>query len=279
MAYGIARKYPAEANSATVAGSMAVAVLTWATQWCSTAGSISAGLLIAGAIVSVMVCIRTGARRQLWQTLEGWWPNSESKQASLGTIQFAQIVIALYFGAIALIAISGSVPAEFRWKILAFAGIGITAASVLSDSPKLKNVLAMLGVGIGLFGGYIEMNRAAAMVGGEVNAATVMLTAGILIYVPLTALALRAPTFVRVILAPMLFAGLTFCAAFVVTVIIAVLIGTGCNLGATPVAVLIWGGTTISIFFAAATLFILTAIEIVNWSRRRKDAATPSANE
>ena len=216
MPYRIAQKHPAEANSAAVAGSITVAVLTWATQWCSTAGGISAGILIAGVIVSGVVCIRAEARRRLWKTLAGWWPDSESKQVSLGTIQFAQIIIALYFGTIALIAISGSVPVEFRWKVLAFAGIGITAASVLSDSHKLKNVLAMVGVGIGLWGGYIEMNRAAAMVGGEVNAAAVMLAAGILIYGPLTALALRASTFVRVVIAPMMVAGLVVCATFVV---------------------------------------------------------------
>ena len=194
----------------------------------------------------------------------------------MGTIQFAQIIMALYFGAIALIAISGSVPAEFRWKVLAFAGIGITAASVLSDSRKLRNLLALVGVGIGLWGGYIEMNRAAAMVGGEVNAAAVMLAAGILIYGPLTALALRASTFVRVVIAPMMVAGLVVCATFVVTEIIAVFIGTGCNLGATLVAALVLGGAIFSVVVGVATLFILTA---VNWLRRRKGATTPSANE
>lgn len=279
IAYRVAWKYRAEANLAAVAGSMAVAVLTWATQWCSTAGSISVGLLIAGVIVSGVVCIRAGVRRRLPKILEGCRPDSESKQANLGTIPFAQIIMALYFGAIALIAISGSVPEEFRWKVLAFAGIGITAASVLSDSRKLNNLLAILGVGIALWGGYIEMNRAAATVGGEVNAATVMLAAGIIIYVPLTVLALQAPTFVRVIIAPMLVAGLAFCATLLVTMVIAVIIVTGRNLGATPVAVLVLGSAMVSFVVGAATFFILTAMEIVNWLRRRKGEATPSANE
>ena len=279
MAYPIAQKYRAEANSAAVAVSMTVVVLTWATQWCTTAGGISAGLLIAGVIVSGMVCVRGGAKRRLWKTIKGRWPDSEPKQASMGTIPFAQTIMALYFGAIALIAMSGSVPAEFRWKVLAFAGIGITAASVLSDSRKLNNLLAMSGVGIGLWGGYIEMNRAAAAIGGEVNAATVMLVAGILIYVPLTALTFRAPTFVRVIIAPMLVAGLAFCAAFPVTMIIAVIIGTGCNLEAKPLAVLVLGSAMFSVVVGAATFLILTAIEIVNWFRRRRGVATPSESE
>lgn len=199
MAYRIARKYPAEANLAAVAGGVTVAVLAGAAQWCSTAGGIAAGLLIAGVIVSGVVCTRTRTRRRLRQTLEGWWPNSGSKQASLGTIQFAQIIMALYFSVIALMAISGSVPEEFRWKVLAFAGIGITAASVLSDTRKLSNWLAMTGVGIGLWGGYLEMSRAAGMVDSEVSAASIMLAAGVIIYIPLTALALRAPAFVRIL--------------------------------------------------------------------------------
>ena len=279
MAYWIARDYRAEANSAAVSGSMTVAVLTWATQWCSTAGSIAAGLLVAGVIVSGVVCIRARARRRLRKTIEGWWPYSESKQASLGTIQFVQIVMAMYFGAIALIAISGSVPAEFRWKVLAFAGIGITAASVLSDSRHLNNLLAMFGVGIGLWGGYIEMNRAAAMVGSEVNTGTVMLVAAIMIYIPLTALALRASALVRVIFAPMLVSGLVLWLTFSVTGIIAVIISTECNLGTTPMAVLLLVSAVVSCVFGVATFFILAAMEIVNWFKRRKGVATPTENQ
>ena len=114
------------------------------------------------------------------------------------------------------------------------------------------------------------------MVGGEVNAAAVMLAAGILIYGPLTALALRASTFVRVVIAPMMVAGLVVCATFVVTGIIAVFIGTGCNLEATLVAALVLGGAIFSVVVGVATLFILTAI---NWLRRRKGGTTPSAND
>ena len=183
MAYPIAQRYRAESNSAAVVGSMTVAILMWTAQSCNTAGSIAAGLLSAGVVVSGVLCFRAEAKRRLWKTIKDWWSGSESNQASLGTIQFAQIIMAMYFGTLALIAISGSVPAEFRWKVLAFAGIGITAASILSDSRRLNNWLAMLGVGMGLWGGYVEMNRAAAIAGDEVNAANLMLAAGIMIYV------------------------------------------------------------------------------------------------
>ena len=272
MAYQIAREYRTEANSAAAAGSMTVAVLAWGTQSCSTAGSIAAGLLSAGLIVSGVVCIRAKARRRLWKAIEGWWPDSESRQARLGTIRFVQIVIAMYFGTIALMAISGSVPAEFRWNVLAFAGIGITAASVLSDFRNLNTWLAMLGVGIVLWGSFIEMNLAAASVGGDARPTILMLLAGIIIYVPLTVLALLASALVRAIIAPVLVAGLAFYATFMVTMVIAVIIDTGCNLEATPGAVLLWGSALASCAVGAATLFILIAIEIVSRFRRRKGA-------
>ena len=270
MAYRVAQEYRTETNSAAVAGGMTVAVLTWATQWCTTAGSIAAGLLIAGVIVSGVVCIRNQAGRRPWKIIEDWWSDSESRQTSLGPVQFAQITMAMYFGAIALLAVSGSVPAEFRWKILAFAGIGITAASVLSDSRKLNNWLAMLGVGIGLWGGYVELNLAAAVVGGEISPAALMLVAGIIIYVPLTALALRASTSVRATIAPMLIAGLAFCATFLVTMITAVIINTGCNLEATSGAVLLLGSAIVSCVVGAATFVILTILALFNWLKRRK---------
>ena len=139
--------------------------------------------------------------------------------------------MAMYFGTIALMAISGSVPVEFRWKVLAFAGIGITAASVLSDFRKLNTWLAMLGIGIVLWGSFIEMNQAAATVGGEARPTILMLVAGIVIYVPLTVLALLASALVRAIIAPVLVTGAAFYATFMATLVIAIIIDTGLQSG------------------------------------------------
>ena len=184
-------KYRIGANAAAVAGVATTATLTWATQWCDRTGGIVVGLTIAGVIIAAAVCFRALEGRGVRKALDDWWSNSVSKQTSIGTVQFAQISMAIYMGSVALIAIMGGVPGESRWDVLTFAGIGITAASVISDLRNLKNFLALVGVGIALWGSYIEMNRALAMSGGEVNAATVMLVAGMTIYVPLTALALR----------------------------------------------------------------------------------------
>ena len=123
----------------------------------------------------------------------------------------------------------GGVPGESRWDVLTFAGIGITAASAISEKRNPKTFLALVGVGIALWGSYIEMDRALAMSGGEVSAATVMLVAGIVIYVPLTALALRGHHMMRILIAPTPVAGLAACITLVVTGAPAVLITVGCG--------------------------------------------------
>ena len=109
--------------------------------------------------------------------------------------------------------------------------------------------------------------------------ATVMLVAGIVIYFPLTALAIRGPAFVRIMIAPMLVTGLAFSVVFLATVITAAVIGAGCNLGAPPVAVLLLGSAMVSFVVGAVTFVILTAIGIVNWLRNRNAPANPSENE
>ena len=217
--------------------------------------------------------------RGLLKTLDGWWSNSASPGTNLGTIQFAQISLAFYFGTIALMAMASAVLAESRWEVLTLAGVGITAASVISDKRKLTNGLALVGVGIAWWGAYIEMDRAVAMDDTGMNAATVMLAAGIMIYLPVTALALRAHQAVRILIAPMLVAGSVTCAAFLAIGVIAIFVFTGCKAGDALIATLLWSAVAIPIVVGAATFFILVVMAIVNWRKNRKGAATQSANE
>ena len=280
-------KYKIGANLAAVAGFVTTATLTWATQWCDQTGGIVVGLTIAGVIVAAAVCFEALKEkgvwkallegRGVWRALDDWWSNSVSKQTSIGTVQFAQISIAIYMGSVALIAMMGGVPGESRWDVLTFAGIGITAASALSEKRNLKNFLALVGVGIALWGSYIEMDRTLAMGGGEVNAATVMLAAGIVIYVPLTALALRGRHMVRILIAPMPVAGLATCMTLVVTGVPAVLITVGCGTGAAPTAFLIGGAGFLSIAVGFLVFCLVTALAFRSWWKQR-NAATPNAN-
>ena len=270
-------KHKIGANAAAVAGVATTATLMWATQWCDPTGGIVVGLTTAGVIVAAAVCFKALEGRGVRKALDDWWSNSVSKQTSIGTVQFAQISMAIYMGSVALIAIMGGVPGESRWDILTFAGIGITAASVISDQRNLKNFLAMAGVGIALWGSYIEMDRALAMSGGEVNAATVMLVAGIVIYVPLTALALRGHHMVRILIAPTPVAGLATCITLVVTGVPAVLITVGCGTGAAPTAFLIGGAGLLSVVVGFLVFCLVTALAFRSWWKQR-NAATPNAN-
>ena len=176
-------------------------------------------------------------------------------------------------------ATTGSVSAESRWEVLTLSGIGITAASVISDKRKLANVLALIGVGIVWWVSYIEMGRAVAMDDAGINAADLMLVAGIIIYLPVTALALRAQQGVRILIAPMLIAGLATCATFLATGIIAVVIFAGCNAGDALIATLLLAAVAIPIVVGAATFLVLFIMAMVNWRRNRKGAATPSVKE
>ena len=181
-------------------------------------------------------------------------------------------------GMVALIAIANAVPGESRWDVLAFSGIGITAASAISEQGKLKNFLAVVGSGIALLGSYVEMDRALAMGGGETTAATVLLAAGLVIYVPFTALALRGVHWVRILIAPMLIGGLAICVTLLETSLPAILVSVGCNLKPELVAVLIVFSGLVSCVVGIAVFFIFVVLAVRRWREKAK-AATKNVNE
>ena len=152
VACQISLKYRVSANVASVAGVATTATLIWATQLCDQTGGVIVGLAIAGVILAGAVGVRALKERGLRKSREDWWSNSASGQTPIGTVQFAQISVALYMGTIALMAIANAVPAESRWAVLAFSGIGITAASAISEQGRLKNFLAVIGSGISTAG-------------------------------------------------------------------------------------------------------------------------------
>ena len=267
-----ALKYRIGTNAAAVAGVAATATLTWATQWCDLTGGIAVGLTTAGVIIAGAVGVRALEGRGLWETLEDWWSNVVSEQTSIGTVQFAQISMALYMGTVALIAIANAVPAESSWHVLAFSGIGITAASAISEQGKLKNFLAMVGSGIALWGSYVEMDHALAIGDGETKAAMVLLAAGLVIYVPFTALALQWRHWVRILIAPMLIAGLAFCVTLVATVVPTILVSVGCNAKPAHIAVLIGVSGFISVVVGVAVFCIAIVLAIRSWREEAKSA-------
>ena len=269
LAGRIALKYRVGANVAAVAGVGTTVAL--ATQLCDLIAGIVAGLVIAVVIIAGSVVVGVIKEKRVGSTLQLSWLNSVWEQSSIGMVQFAQIAIALYMGTVALIAVTNAVSAESRWDVLLFSGIGITAASTLSEQGRLKNVLAMVGSGVGLVGSYVEMDHALAIGDGGPTAASVLLAAGLLIYVPFAALALQAPYWVRILIAPMLVAGLAICPTFVATSIAVIVVSVGCNLKAEYSAVLIGASALISV----VVFCIVFVLVICSW---REVAKVNSAN-
>ena len=279
VACWIAWQHKVATNVAAVAGIAAVAVLMWATQWCDALGGMVVGAVVAGVIIAVAAVARVQSELGILKELDGWWSRSASPGTGMGMVRFAQISLGLYFGAIALMAATGLMLAASRWEVLTLSGVGITAASVISEKRRLTNVLALIGAGIALWVSHNEMARAVAMDDAGINAANLMLVAGMVIYLPVTALALRAQQGVRILIAPMLVAGLATCATFLVIAIFAAVIFIGCNARDELIAWLLLAAAVISIVVGAATFLGLLAMGVVNWRRNRKGGATPSGKE
>ena len=129
----------------------------WATQWCDALGGMTVGAVVAGMIMAAAAAARVQSELGILKALDGWWSRSASPGTGMGPIPFAQISLGLYFGIIALMAAAGTVLAESRWEVLTLAGVGITAASVISEKRRLTNILALIGAGIALWVSYNEV--------------------------------------------------------------------------------------------------------------------------
>ncbi len=279
VACWIAWHHRVAANVAAIAGISAVALLMWATHWCDALGGMVVGAVVASMIMAVAAAARVQSELGILKALDAWWSRSASPETGMGMVRFAQISLGLYFGIIALMATGGTVLAESRWEVLTLSGVGITAASVISEKRRLTNILALIGAGIALWVSYNEVARAVAMDDAGINTADLMLAAGIIIYLPVTALALRAHHAVRILIAPMLVAGLTTCSTFLVIGIFAVVIFTGCNASDVLLAALLSAAVVISMVLGAATFLGLLAMGIVNWRRNREGGETPGEKE
>ena len=143
MACRIAWHHRVAANVAAVAGISAVAVLMWVTHWCGTLGGMVVGAVVAGMIMAVAAVARVQSDRGILKELDGWWSRPASPGAGTGMVRFAQISLGLYFGIIALMAAAGTALAESRWEVLTVAGVGITAASVISEKTQIDQRLGV----------------------------------------------------------------------------------------------------------------------------------------
>lgn len=122
------------------------------------------------------------------------------------------------------------------------------------------------------------MDRALAMGNGDTTAVTVLLAAGLVTYVPFTAMALRWRHWGRILIAPMLVAGMVFSVTLVATGVPAILISIGCNVGPEYIAVLILASGLISAVVGVAVFCIAMVLELLS-QREKAKSATRNVDE
>ena len=137
-----ALQYPAIANIAAITGTATILALTWwPTRQCDMVGGVAAGLTGAGMVAALAAVVSSQARkvpRNPVTDRDDSIDQSDTKpdEAYVGIVPFVQIALALIMVLVAYLAITNEDLSGSRTKLLAFAGIGITAAS--SISPKLR---------------------------------------------------------------------------------------------------------------------------------------------
>ena len=277
IAYLKTRCHALTANSATIAGVATVCILIWwPTHWCDLRGGVAAGLTAAGIVAALAMVVSYQARK--WHQNRATYRDdsidqSDAKldEASVGIVPFVQIALALIMVLVAYWAITNEDLSGSRTKLLAFAGIGITAASSISPKLGLRTILATAGAVISLVGAYVEADQALTASNSEVGIWTILIAAGIVTGAFMMRLALVAHISIRIFVAPILAGAVTLSIAFVVALIPAAFISVGCNLSAT------WGLVSILVAIAAGlvvglgTMVGTAAIAIRSW--RTKPAA------
>lgn len=270
-AYQKTRSHPLTSNSATIAGiATACTLISWPTHWCDLRGGVAAGLTAAGIVAAPAIVVGSQARRVRQNTVAGGddsigQSNTKPDQAYVGIVLFVQIALALIMVLVAYLAMTDEDLSGSRTKLLAFAGIGITAAASISPKLGLKTLLAAAGAVISFVGAYIEADQALTASDSEVEIWTLLIAAGIVAGALMWGLAFVSHIAIRILIAPFLAGAMAASIAVVVALIPAVFISVGCSLPAT------WGFVSILIAVAAGlivgigTVVGTAAIAIRSW--------------
>ncbi len=255
-----ALEYPSTANIAAITGAATILALTWwPTRQCDMVGGVAAGLTSAGMVAALAAVVSFQARRARRNPAtdrDDSIDQSDTKpdQAYLGIVPFVQIVLALIMVLVAYLAITNEDLSGSRTKLLAFAGIGITAASSISPKLNLKTILAAGGAVISVIGAYIEADQALAASNSEVGIWTILIAAGIVTGLLIKDLAFHSRFAIRVFVAPILAGVAAASIASFVALIPAVFISVGCDLPET------WGVVSLLVAVAAGLIVGLGTI-------------------
>ena len=271
IAYLKTRCHLLTANSAAVAGiATACTLIWWPTHLCDLRGGVTAGLTAAGIVAALAIVVSSQARKVRRNPVtdrDDRIDQSDTKpdEASVGIVPFVQIVLALIMVLVAYLAITNEDLSGSRTKLLAFAGIGITAASSISPKLSLRTILAAGGAVISIFGAYIEADQALTASNSEVGIWTILIAAGIVTGLLIKDLASHSHIAVRVFVAPVLAGVAAWSIASVVALIPAVFISLGCNLPATWGFLSILVAISVGLIVGIGTMVGTAAIAIRSW--------------
>ena len=249
-----ALQYPATANLAAITGTATILALTWwPTRQCDIVGGVAAGLTGAGMVAALAAVVSSQARKLRRNPVpdrDDSIDRSDTKpdEVYVGIVPFVQIVLALIMVLVAYLAITNEDLSGSRTKLLAFAGIGITAASSISPKLSLKTILAAGGAVISVIGAYIEVDQALTASYSEVGIWTILIAAGIVTGLLIRDLAFHSHITVRVLIAPVLAGVVAWSMASFAALIPAVFISVGCDLPET------WGAVSMLVAVAAGLI-------------------------
>lgn len=281
FAYLKTRSHPLASNSATIAGiATACTLIWWPTHWCDLRGGIAAGLTAAGIVAALAMAVGFQARKAR-QNVDTQRDNgigqsdTRPEEWHVGLVPFLQITLALIMVLVAYWAMTNEDVSGSRTKLLAFAGIGITAASSISPKLNLRTILATGGAVISVIGAYIEADQALTASNSEVGISTILIAAGIVTGSLIVGLAFRSHMAIRVFIAPLLAGVAAWSIASFVALIPAVFISTGCDLPETWTFVSITVAVLAGLIVGLGTMIGAAAIPIRRWWTTRAARSAP----
>ena len=261
-------QYPVSANIAAITGTATILALTWwPTRECDVVGGVAAGLTSAG-MVAALAAVLSFCARIAHRNPDTDRDNSihqsdaTSNEPYVGIVPFMQIVLALIMVLVAYWAITNEDLSGSRTRLLAFAGIGITAASSISPKLNLKNILAAGGAVISVIGAYIEADQALTASNSEVGVSTILIAAGIVTGGLIMRLAFRAHIAVRILVAPVLAGVMAASMVSFAALIPAVFISVGCDLPGTWGVVSLLVAVSAGLIVGLGTMVVTAAIAI-----------------
>ena len=260
LSYRKTRQYPITANVAAVTGGVTILALTWwPTRQCDMVGGVVAGLTAAGMVVALATVVGSQAgrvRRGIVIDSGGLsaQTNAKPEEGRTGIVPFLQISLAAFMAIVVLIAFTNDYLTESRTKILMFAGIGITAASVISAERSLKSALAIAGAVVSVIGAYLEMDRAFTSSNSEIGALTILIAAGLVAGIIVMFISFDAHVVVRLLVTPILAGVAVAGVTHLIIMVPVVFVSVGCSVAAVGIFISVLSSGLFAIIAGSATI-------------------------